>query len=86
MQCIESLHHIYVAYEKRGRVVRPCGTTRNSLNQTKVHMGTNQKALQSYGSGTGWELVALLGSARISWHVHVVWMRVVLTKANTLYS
>ena len=56
----------------------------SSLNQTKVHMGTNQKALQSKGSSTGWESVELLGLARILWHIHVVWMWMVLTKVNTL--
>ena len=46
-------------------MVWPHMTTRSTLNQTKVHMGTNQRALQSYGSGTGWESAALPGLTRI---------------------
>ena len=71
-------------YKKCGHMVRPCMMAHSSLNQTKVHMGTNQKVLQSYGSVTGWELAALLGLTRILWHVHKVWTWMVLTKANTL--
>ena len=59
-------------------------TACSSLNQTKVHTGTNRKALQSYSSGTGWESMALLGSTRISQSVHTVGMWMVLTKANAL--
>ena len=54
------------------------------LNQTKVHTGTSQKVLQSYRSSTGWKLAALPGLTRISWHIHMVWMWTVLTKANAL--
>ena len=54
----------------------------SSLNQTKVHMGTNQKVLQSYSSGTGWESAALPGSTRKSRCIHMVGMPMVLTKTN----
>ena len=60
--CVLFFCHI----QKHGYVVRPRMTTCSSLNQTKVHMGTNQKVLQSYISGTGWESAALPGSTRIS--------------------
>ena len=65
-------------------MVWPHVLTRSSLNQTKVHMGTNQKSLQSYGSSTGWESAALPGSARIVWRVHLVWTQMKLSKANAL--
>ena len=58
--------------------------THSLLNQTKVHMGTNQKALQSYGSSTGWESTALPCLTRILWCIYTVWTQMVLTKANTL--
>ena len=58
--------------------------THSSLSQTKVHTGTNQKVLQSYRSGTGWGLAALLGLARIPQLIHLVWTQKILTKANTL--
>ena len=65
-------------------MVMPCVMACSLLTQTKAHMGTNQKALQSYSSGTGWELAAIQGLTRISQHVHAVWMQTVLTKANAL--
>ena len=49
-----------------------------------IHLHYTIMVLQSYGSGTGWELAALLGLTRILWHVHMVWTWMVLTKANTL--
>ena len=64
--------------------MRPRMMTCSLLNQTKVHTSTNQKALHSYGSSTGWESAALLGLARISWSIHPVWTQTVLTKANAL--
>ena len=62
---VSAIGYIYVAYEKYGRVVWPHMTTHSLLNQTKVHTCTNQKALQSYRSSTGWESAALPGSNRI---------------------
>ena len=57
--------YVYVVYEKRGRVVPPCETTRSSLNQTKCTWAPTERCCSSVEVVLAERSAALPGFARI---------------------